>query len=239
MLDGGLGYGDIAAYRDAGSAVEISLLVGSDAQNTGGAGIDRLSGFESLQGSAHNDKLTGNWGGNRLFGEFGDDELRGLGAEDWLYGWEGNDKLFGDDGNDYLYGQAGDDELFGWTGNDELLGETGADKLFGQAGSDTLLGWEGDDLLVGGAGNDVMDGQGGTDTYQWNNADYNAGGLDRILAYEASDIYRIEGNSGQTISYHSFGGGAAIDVNLAGGGVFVIDVVGATQAQLMNQIVII
>ena len=81
-----------------------------------------------------------------------------------------------------------------------------------------------------------MDGQGGADTYIFDLADMNAGGLDIILSYDAADIYLIKGNPGQNISYHTFNGSASIDVNLAGGGTFVIDVVGSTEAQLINQV---
>ncbi|MFT3954565.1 MAG: calcium-binding protein [Piscinibacter sp.] len=57
LIDGGAGT-DWADYRQAGSAVNVSLAV-AGAQNTGGAGTDTLISIEALVGSAFNDTLTG------------------------------------------------------------------------------------------------------------------------------------------------------------------------------------
>jgi len=77
LLNGGTG-NDWASYRTAGSAVNVSLAIGS-AQNTLGAGTDTFVSIEGLQGSAFNDTLTGStnlW--SELFtGGAGNDTING------------------------------------------------------------------------------------------------------------------------------------------------------------------
>ncbi|MBZ0262581.1 MAG: hypothetical protein K8F90_18515, partial [Hyphomicrobiales bacterium] len=75
VLNGGLGI-DTVSYANAGAGVKVSLAV-TKAQNTLGAGSDRLSGFENLTGSSFNDTLTGNTGNNILRGLAGNDILNG------------------------------------------------------------------------------------------------------------------------------------------------------------------
>ena len=78
-LNGGGGT-DTASYAvDLNTGVVVSLSI-SDPQNTGGAGIDTLTGIENLTGSNFNDYLTGDGGNNGLIGGFGDDYLYGTAA---------------------------------------------------------------------------------------------------------------------------------------------------------------
>ncbi len=81
IIEGGAGKdtligGTSGADRDAvfcGNAtagVTVSLAI-TVAQNTGGAGIDVISGFEDLNGSQFADRLTGDARGNALFGSGG------------------------------------------------------------------------------------------------------------------------------------------------------------------------
>lgn len=58
----------------AGVKVNLSL---SAAQNTVGAGLDTLAGFENLTGSKFDDNLTGDAGANVLAGGLGNDVLNG------------------------------------------------------------------------------------------------------------------------------------------------------------------
>ena len=99
---------DTASYANAGSGVTVSLANGS-AQNTGGAGTDTLSNFESLTGSGFADTLTGS---------------------------TGNNTITGGDGNDTIYGNSGTDTLRGGNGNDTLSGQAGTDTLYGESGAD-------------------------------------------------------------------------------------------------------
>ncbi|HEY4031848.1 MAG TPA: DUF4214 domain-containing protein [Caulobacteraceae bacterium] len=57
VLDGGAGTNTVS-YAHAGAAVTVSLALQGQAQNTGGAGTDTLSNFQTLIGSAFNDSLT-------------------------------------------------------------------------------------------------------------------------------------------------------------------------------------
>ena len=56
------------------------------ARNTLGAGVDLLTGFENLTGSAFNDTLTGTTGANVLTGLGGNDMLNGsTGADTFVF----------------------------------------------------------------------------------------------------------------------------------------------------------
>lgn len=127
VLDGDAGV-DRVSYAGATVGVVVSLaLVGP--QDTGGAGVDRLAGFENLTGSALGDDLAGDGGDNALAGGAGDDRLSGGGGDDTLTGEADNDSLSGDVGDDTLSGDAGDDELRGGAGVDNLTGGAGADRF--------------------------------------------------------------------------------------------------------------
>ena len=97
----------------------VSLAV-TAAQNTLGAGTDKLSGFENLTGSAFNDTLTGNGLANRIDGGAGNDIING-GA--------GNDTLQGGTGTDTLKGGAGNDMLTGGTDADTFVFDTALNAL--------------------------------------------------------------------------------------------------------------
>jgi Ca2+-binding RTX toxin-like protein len=84
------GFGDVVEYRSSNAAVTVSLAL-TTAQNTIGAGIDVLSGFENLTGSALDDRLTGDALANRLEGEAGNDTLNGGLGQDTLFGGAGAD----------------------------------------------------------------------------------------------------------------------------------------------------
>ena len=107
MLMGGAGF-DIASYRTSDAGVEVSL---QDGTGMGGhAEGDTLTGIEALEGSEHNDKLTGDDGANWLFGNAGNDELDGGEGDDWLDGGAGYNILEGGAGADVLRGM--DDASF-------------------------------------------------------------------------------------------------------------------------------
>ncbi|MEP9401705.1 calcium-binding protein [Sphingomonas sp. VNH70] len=166
-LVGGLGT-DTASYANALGGVTVSLAL-TTAQNTGGAGIDTLSGFENLTGSAYNDVLTGNDGFNLLSGLAGDDILSGGVGSDTLDGGEGVDIA--------SYASASGAvavnltitvaQNTGSSGNDTLVRIEG---LIGSAYNDTLTGNAGANLLDGGGGADNMAGGLGNDTYVVDNA---------------------------------------------------------------------
>jgi Ca2+-binding RTX toxin-like protein len=92
LLDGGDGI-DTASYAHASAGVVVNLgLLG--AQNTGGAGLDTLTGIENLIGSTFDDTLIGNSNANTLTGGLGNNTLTGGGGADtfqWLHGNSGHD----------------------------------------------------------------------------------------------------------------------------------------------------
>lgn len=157
-LDGGSGV-DTASY--AGSpAVRVSLAI-AGAQDTGGAGTDRLISIENLIGGSGDDDLTGNAGANRLAGDKGDDTLIGGAGNDLLVGGTGNDTasyagtattVRANLTTGTASGGAGTDTL---VGIESLTGGDGDDTLTGNAGANWLKGGVGADSLIGGAGNDT------------------------------------------------------------------------------------
>jgi Ca2+-binding RTX toxin-like protein len=111
MLDGGTG-SDTLSYANTEAGVIVSLAT-SASQDTGGAGLDRIAGFENLTGSTFADVLTGNLLANTIAGGRGDD---------WLFGAGGFDTLLGQEGNDYLDGGSGAaNTLIGGVGDDTYI----------------------------------------------------------------------------------------------------------------------
>jgi Ca2+-binding RTX toxin-like protein len=181
---GGLGT-DTLTYISATAGIILELGITS-VQNTFGAGLDTVSGFENLIGSNYNDSLRGDSGNNVIYG---------LGGNDMIDGGAGDDTMDGGDGIDtvsYRYassavtvdlsvlvaqntGGAGTDtianfeNIIGSNYNDTLTGNAGNNELTGGDGKDDLFGGDGDDLLNidssdlantnsqnGGAGNDTL-----------------------------------------------------------------------------------
>ena len=117
-LNGGKGNFDTISYKYSMEGVTINLISGF-AQGGEATGDEIGTDIESVQGSMHDDVLTGSNRANKLWG---------LG---------GNDELNGDNGDDVLFGGAGDDDLDGGDGEDVLNGGPGADNLVGGRGEDT------------------------------------------------------------------------------------------------------
>jgi Ca2+-binding RTX toxin-like protein len=123
--------------------VIVDLLAGTGAGGT--AEGDVLANIESIQGSTHDDVLTGDDFSNRLQGDAGVDVLSGGRGADLLEGGDDGDLIFAGDEADILKGGGGADSLFGELGKDRLFGEEGDDALNGGAQYDTILGGAGDD----------------------------------------------------------------------------------------------
>jgi Ca2+-binding RTX toxin-like protein len=188
VLTGGLGI-DTASYANAGAGVNVRLDI-SKSQNTGGAGSDKLTGFENLTGSAFDDRLTGNSGSNVLRGGAGNDILNGGAGADMMVGGLGDDTYVVDnlgdtvdetdgDGTDtvqtslaFSLAALGAIENLTLTGSAAIAG-TGnalANVLTGNSGANTLMGLDGNDTLNGGSGADLMMGGSGDDIYVVDNA---------------------------------------------------------------------
>ena len=176
VLDGGAGF-DTADYRASAAAVAVDLGAGL---GTGGdAEGDRLSGIESVVGSAFDDRLTGSASADRLDGCAGNDVLVGGAGDDTLLGGAGDDVIDGGTGADTIDGGSGFDRVdyslsgsgvtvyldgstgFGGTATGDTL--AGIEGVTGSGFDDTLIGAGADEVLRGGGGNDVLAGRAGAD----------------------------------------------------------------------------
>ena len=177
MLVGGAG-DDTARYNVSDTGVTVNLATGT-AQG-GNAEGDTLTGIESIYGSNHADRLTGDDGDNRLDGRDGNDTLEGGAGDDYLVGGAGADRLDGGAGYDSAdYGgsdagvtvnltrnrgqQGGDAEGDTLTGIENIDGSSHADLLIGNGRNNTLDGRDGNDTLISGAGDDQLHGGAGAD----------------------------------------------------------------------------
>ena len=115
VLDGGMG-SDTADYSGSNAAVTVNLDTGLG--SGGHAQADTLISIERVNGSIHDDHLTGDASGNILSGNAGDDTLHGGASYDILFGGEGDDTLHGGTSSDTLFGGEGDDTLYGGNGPD-------------------------------------------------------------------------------------------------------------------------
>lgn len=164
-LDGSVGYLTLNnSLLTAGVTIDLTL---ADAQNTGGGGLDLISGINNLVGTDFADNLIGNDQDNTLLGGLENDNARGGSGNDYLSGSTGNDSLYGDSGNDSLEGGTGTDYLSGADGDDLLYGESGTDTLFGGSGNDLLSGGSYADQLHGGSGQDTLTGGTGADKFKY------------------------------------------------------------------------
>ena len=239
-MDGAAGV-DTVSYSDATAGVKVNLSL-SAAQNTVGAGLDTLAGFENLTGSKFNDNLTGDAGANVLSGGLGNDVLNG--------GTGGVDTASYADataavsvslaivGQQNTVGAGLDtltniDNLTGSKFSDTLTGDGAANTLAGGAGNDTLSGGLGNDVLRGGAGNDVMDGgAGGSDTVDYADATAGVtvslavsaaqatggGGADTITNMENLVGSNFNDTLTGSTAANTIGGGGGRDTMTGGGG---------------------
>ncbi len=248
-LHGGDGI-DTVSYNGASAGVTVSLMLQNVeptsaaldhatsailiTQNTIGAGIDTLFGFENLTGSGFADKLTGDDTANVLNGNGGNDTLTGLFGNDVLFGGAGDDTLFGNQGNDELRGGIGNDTLSGGQGDDALFGDDGNDILTGGLGMNSLTGGAGADVFVINAqGRDtILDfSQGAGDRIDLRSVDANTSNgatLDRFTL-----VNGFSGQAGQlVVTAASDTGHYLVDGDTNGDGIadFHLDVFGATAA---------
>ena len=112
VYDGGAGI-DMLSFlwvsNDGFSGLEFNFNIGvkvdlalTTAQNFGGFGIDRISGFENATGGIANDRLLGTSGINSLVGAGGNDFLDGRAGNDFLFGTDGSDTMVGGLGGDVI-----------------------------------------------------------------------------------------------------------------------------------------
>jgi len=110
--DGGSGI-DTVEYGSSNVGVVASLLLGRG--SAGDARRDLYTSIENLEGSRHDDVLTGDHGRNQLNGSIGNDTLIGNGGVDRLNGSIGDDVIDGGTGWDYALYLFVDQSEFTWT----------------------------------------------------------------------------------------------------------------------------
>lgn len=178
MLDGGgnssYGPGDIADYSDKTAAVQVTLK-GSTAATVyvGGFAEDTIVNFESVQGGAGNDTLTGDAGNNFLYGGDGNDTLKVTAGADFDY-------LFGASEGSY-----GADAFLDTADFSAIAGKVeidfDANSFYAEATVDgsskaylfaieNFVGGSGGDLLDAATGKTTLKGGGGADTFRFDNA---------------------------------------------------------------------
>jgi Ca2+-binding RTX toxin-like protein len=177
VIEGGLGNDtliggagdDTASYAGAAAGVTVNLALQGSAQNTVSAGIDTLSGFQNLLGSAFSDSLTGDAAENTLSGGAGDDTLNpganAAGTVDLLDAGTGSDTA---SFAGYTAGVAAtlNDAMDGTAtvNGSQIAALRNIENLTGGDGNDILTGDVNANVIDGGLGDDVLNGGGGLDT---------------------------------------------------------------------------
>jgi len=176
-IDGGTGF-DRTDYNSSITGVTVQLGGSEDGwAKDGFGGTDVLRNIEGVQGSLHDDTLTGS-------SDLAFESFHGLKGNDTIDGRGGVDRA------DYAFaldavvvalntsstdGTAQDgygttdvlrnmEDVRGSEYADSITGNELANKLEGTGGNDTLTGLAGDDTLIGGSGNDSMAAGDGVDT---------------------------------------------------------------------------
>jgi len=226
-LDGGADI-DTVSYASAVVGVTVSLALQGSSQDTIGAGLDTLSNFENLTGSASDDSITGDANDNALDGGAGDDIVIGGAGDDMLSGGAGDDNIEGGVGNDILDGGADNDDLDGDAGDDtayyanditdliiSLLAGTASstgsgndtlaniENIIAGSGNDNITGDANDNALDGGAGDDTVIGGAGDDKLNGGTGDDDIeGGVGNDILDGGADNDDLDGGAGDdTASY--------------------------------------
>lgn len=155
LYDIDTGYWDQVSFVDATGPVVVDLAAGTAT----GEGTDTIAPITyggGIEGSAHDDRLTG---------QDGPDWISAGGGDDTIFGGAGEDLIDADQRTRYpSYGpdpQPGDDVVDGGPGDDRIDGGHGADTLSGSEGDDVVRSVDSDGARVlGGAGADVVSGSG-------------------------------------------------------------------------------
>jgi Ca2+-binding RTX toxin-like protein len=232
-MDGGLGI-DWADYQDATGGVTVDLAL-TTAQNTGSMGIDTLSNFEVIAGSAFADVLKAADSGSTIYGFLGNDLLIGRAGNDVLNGGVGADTIQGGGGNDTIFAEdwssIDSDHVDGGTGVDTIDYATTTGPLTvnlalttaqntGSGGIDTIINVENvsgslyDDVLTGNGvantlfgwtGNDTLSGAAGNDLLD------GFAGADHLFGGAGNDVL-MGGVTGLATEVDQLTGGTGADV---------------------------
>lgn len=201
-LDGGEGT-DLLSYAGSASGVELDWAAGRVTHGRFGDRVDTIANFETVEGSAFNDTITGDGADNLIIGSLGADIIDGGGGTDTLSyehlvfqneadtgGLQATGVWvdLGAPGFDY---RAVDDGYVSHslTNIENVTGSLYDDALTGDAGANVLNGGDGHDTLRGGTGNDSLRGGKGDDLYLFGRGD----GQDDIVNDDGgSDTLRFD-----------------------------------------------
>ena len=169
ILDGAGGI-DTVSYENAGAGISVNIsgltVLGVGANSSSGAaGIDIMSNFENITGSAFNDILIGNGFANVIDGGAGDDVLVGGAGADNLIGGVGIDTASYINATSAVRATLGGAALIHlgdalgdtFLGIENLTGSVFNDIFYGDIANNTLIGGVGYDDLRGFDGNDAVD----------------------------------------------------------------------------------
>ncbi len=175
----GAGGIDTLSYANASAGVRVDLSLTTQ-QDTLGSGLDTITGFENLTGSAFGDTLTANSATNVLNGLAGNDQLVSAAGA----------------GGDRMDGGAGFDEAVGVDWSDlaasvgimlDLNDPAGVTLFAGTAAERYLQGIESLSQFTSGAGDDVIvTGRGALAA--WGNSIYTQGGNDLVTVYSGTTL---------------------------------------------------
>ena len=241
----GSGGVDTLSYANSAAAVTVSLAIAAQ-QNTVGMGLDTLSNFENLTGSAQGDTLTGNNLANLLSGGGGNDTLLAVvdNVRDTMNGGDDSDTanysayaanltvnlgaaapiIVGGSGSNANNSDVlvAIENFVGGSGNDTITGNANGNILNGGNGNDTFIYAIGGgiDTILGGAGIDTLSILGTNPANETLDVIYNGGAL--ITGFEGGTVTGVETitanllGNADTLSYT--GSTSGVTVVLGNGG---------------------
>lgn len=236
VLDGGAGI-DYLDYSMASSAVIVNLNTNT-VTNDGDGGIDIVSNFEMLIGSAYDDTLTQKSSGS-VYGGAGNDTIYMTGSGS-IYAGSGNDTVYAA-GSATIYDEEGDD-IYNGTGATSMQiiygsalmaitvnlaagwvdvdGDSVGDDTIVLGSSTTVSGSSYDDIFYGSLGIDNLLGSDGNNIlYGYGGGDNLIGGADNDVIYGGDGNDTLRGYAGVNTLY----GEAGDDLLWAVGGFDIID----------------
>lgn len=248
VIDGGDGIDTLDYGGAARTAVFVDLGAGTaSGGGTAGAGSASLTSIENVNGSAFDDRITGNAAANFIYAWHGNDTLDGAGGKDHLEGGTGNDTYVVTPG-DTIFDAEGIDHVFSrtsWTlgdGLENLTIETSEPFAEGIGNElDNRLRGSGDDIrLRGEAGNDrievesrfsILSGGEGNDTI------LGGQGFDNIFGDAGNDLLDDRANTSPgaySVRGANFAGGTGNDTIFGGAADDLVQLGGTYEDDVIN-----
>ncbi len=210
IIDGGADGADLLISlrgSSAGLTIDFRALANGGSLTVGGGLISNIKGVIWIDGSDHDDILTGsdalgfqNWSFAPIFGRGGNDHLTAGSATGNIYGGDGNDVIDAPYNSGAYYGEGGDDVINSLGVQSQSFGGDG-DDILNVAGSGH-----------GGDGNDIITID---DTYPYLGLGFGDAGDDQLNGSALAS--RLSGGSGADIIYGNGGADALYSGGLDSG----------------------